>query len=490
MKQLEKGGIEMDKRSFLENTIQDIHALDIVNIMNRYMDLRRRGPHAHGLCPFHSDHTIGSFVVTPSKGMFKCFACGEGGDSISFVAKKQNISYIEAAFKIALDENIISQEEYDDNFKKRRYTKEESKNAEEIFAAPVKSFKKNLPEASVLNAYYEAFLSVMTYGKEGEIRLEEEDLKYLKEERGLSEELIIRRGYCSLINVTDSRIEKLMDELDKRNLNREGLQNIPGFFERLRKKTDNGEKLETWVKTFAYNEGVVLPMKNSRGQIVALQVRRREKDEFRGRYFWFSSGFANYNDKMRYGTSPGSPIDVLLPDEQPTQAIFITEGRFKSEAIVKSMRSAAISVQGVGNWKGIEDEIKLIQEITDEAFSHFNGYKYLYLAFDSDMRYKYQVYHQLKKMTDMLQEKMPEMKIKYLYWDTPEKGIDDLLAAKNEDGTAKYKFKEVVQMFDKEDWDTKYEAQINALMKEHKVLSPMDLHPELLKSTIHIKGEN
>lgn len=481
----------MEKRLFLENMINGIRELDIVGIMNSHMTLIRRGPHAHGLCPFHSDHNIGSFVVTPAKSMFKCFACGEGGDAISFVAKKLNVNYIEAAFTIALKEGIISHSEYEDNFKKRRYTKDEAEKMEKTFTQEVKEFKKSLPSPRILDAYYRVFLNTMTYGKDGELRLEETDLEYLRKERNLTDEKIVDRQYASLLKPTDVRMQRFLEELEKQKLPISQLDQIPGFFERLRKKTnEEGEKVEEWVRTFAYNEGVVLPMKNAKGQIVALQIRRREKDEYRGRYFWFSSGFANYSDKMRNGTSPGAPMDVLFPDEKPTQALFITEGRFKSEAIAEKMRSVSISMQGVGNWKGIEKEIGEISSFTQELYPDFRGYKYLYVAFDSDMRYKYQVYTQLKKMTDMLQIKVPNLEIKYLYWDAEEKGIDDLLSAKNEQGEYKYDAKEVILKFSKEYWDKEYEAQVNDLMKEHRVLSPMDLHPELLKQGINIKKEH
>lgn len=480
----------MDKRQFLETVIIAIRELDIVQIIGQHVQLVRRGPHAHGLCPFHSDHSIGSFVVTSSKGMYKCFACGEGGDAISFVANILNVNYIEAAFTIALNERIISQDEYEENFKRRRYTKDEAKNAEKVFTAPTKDYKKKLPSGRVLDAFYQVFLKNMCPGKDGELRLEEQDLEYLRNERGLSDELILERGYCSLLKPTDARLNKFIEELVEKGLSEEGLLTIPGFFQKLRKRTDeNGEKIEEWVTTFAYSEGVILPMKNAMGQIIALQVRRREKDEFKGRYVWFSSGFANYNNKLRNGTSPGSPIDVLFPKGMPTQALFITEGRFKSEVIADRMRSVAISVQGVGNWKGILEDIEAISEITSSAHPSFKGFKYLYVAFDSDMRFKYQVYSQLKKMTDAIQEKLPELKIVYLYWDTPEKGIDDLLHAKDENGNFIYDTKEVIQKFDKELWDKQYEEQVAALTKEYSVTSPLDLHPELLKKSIHIKKE-
>jgi len=50
-----------------------------------------------GLCPFHEDRSIGSFYINDGTGAFKCFACGaKGGDIISFLQKRDDLSFIEA----------------------------------------------------------------------------------------------------------------------------------------------------------------------------------------------------------------------------------------------------------------------------------------------------------------------------------------------------------------------------------------------------------
>lgn len=457
----------MKKGIVLDDIIERIHDLNIVGVLSRHMQLIQKGPHAHGLCPFHRDNRVGSFVVTPSKGMFKCFACGEGGDAIYFVSKFTNVHFVQAAFDIALSEGIITQDEYDSRHFKS-YSKKEVTKVTQAFNGAHKLEKKVLPSPSTLHAYYSVFLSVMTYGKEGEVRLHEEDLRYLKEERKLTEFEILDRGYCTLLRPTSLRLNKLVEELREKCLRPEVLRSIPGFYEQ--------KKGDKWFMTYAFNEGVVIPIKNADGHIVALQVRRREKDEFKGRYFWFSSGFAEYHENMRNGTSPGAPLDVLYPEGRPSQALFITEGRFKSEAISKNFKSTSISVQGVGNWKGIMAEIEKIQTITSDNYPEFKGYKYLYLAFDSDMKYKYQVYQQLKKMTDAIQEKIPGLIIKYLYWNTPEKGIDDLLLQE------KYEIKETVMKYDKSMWDKSYIESVEKIMKKSNLSSAFELSPEDLKN--------
>ncbi|MFI6299570.1 CHC2 zinc finger domain-containing protein [Nonomuraea sp. NPDC050790] len=58
-----------------------------------------------GLCPFH-DEKSPSFNVTPERGMWFCFGCGEGGDVITFVEKRHNLTFKEAIERLAKHANI------------------------------------------------------------------------------------------------------------------------------------------------------------------------------------------------------------------------------------------------------------------------------------------------------------------------------------------------------------------------------------------------
>jgi len=71
--------------------------VDIVEVVSRYVSLKKVGRNYFGLCPFHSEKTP-SFSVNPGKGIFKCFGCGEGGDVIKFLSKIENVSYRHAIF--------------------------------------------------------------------------------------------------------------------------------------------------------------------------------------------------------------------------------------------------------------------------------------------------------------------------------------------------------------------------------------------------------
>ena len=67
-----------------------------------------------GLCPFHSEKTP-SFSVSPSKGIFKCFGCGVGGDVITFIMKRENLGFREAVEFLADKYNIRLNEYKDEN---------------------------------------------------------------------------------------------------------------------------------------------------------------------------------------------------------------------------------------------------------------------------------------------------------------------------------------------------------------------------------------
>lgn len=64
-------------------------------VVGEFVALKRKGPRYLGLCPFHNEKTP-SFNVSPNLGIFKCFGCGESGDSITFLIKHEHLSYIEA----------------------------------------------------------------------------------------------------------------------------------------------------------------------------------------------------------------------------------------------------------------------------------------------------------------------------------------------------------------------------------------------------------
>ncbi|MFA6127531.1 MAG: DNA primase [Bacteroidales bacterium] len=72
-----------------------IQMAEITDVVGDFVSLKRRGVNFLGLCPFHNEKTP-SFTVSPSKGIFKCFGCGKGGNSVNFLMEHEHLSYPDA----------------------------------------------------------------------------------------------------------------------------------------------------------------------------------------------------------------------------------------------------------------------------------------------------------------------------------------------------------------------------------------------------------
>ena len=92
------------------DTIQRIlEQNDIVEVIEEYLPLKKAGANYSTLCPFHKEKTP-SFIVSPDKQMFHCFGCGESGDSIGFLTKYKNYTFVEAAEYLAKRAGIVLEE--------------------------------------------------------------------------------------------------------------------------------------------------------------------------------------------------------------------------------------------------------------------------------------------------------------------------------------------------------------------------------------------
>lgn len=86
-----------------------MEAANIVDVISEFVSLRKAGTSFKGLCPFHDDRTP-SFSVSPVKGVYKCFSCGEAGNVVNFIMKHEQMTYPEALRWIARKYNIEVQE--------------------------------------------------------------------------------------------------------------------------------------------------------------------------------------------------------------------------------------------------------------------------------------------------------------------------------------------------------------------------------------------
>ena len=103
----------------IENIQQIKDCIDIVQIIESYLPLKKSGANYLANCPFHNEKSP-SFVVNKQKNMFHCFGCGEGGNGIDFIIKYDRLDFIEATHKAARLCNIDVVEKVDIHFSKKR----------------------------------------------------------------------------------------------------------------------------------------------------------------------------------------------------------------------------------------------------------------------------------------------------------------------------------------------------------------------------------
>lgn len=162
---------------------EDILAsVDIVDVINRYVPLKRAGANFTACCPFHNEKTP-SFMVSPTKQIFKCFGCGKGGNVITFVQEIERIDFRDTIKELAKQTNI-DLSKYQTDPKKYEERNDEKEKVKRIHKIAQKFFLEQLeqnPEAK----------------------------KYLIEERKLDEKTIKEFGIGYAPNSHYSMIQEL-----------------------------------------------------------------------------------------------------------------------------------------------------------------------------------------------------------------------------------------------------------------------------------------
>jgi DNA primase len=100
-----------------QKTIAEIfETAKIDEVVGDFVNLRRRGVNMIGLCPFHNEKSP-SFTVSPAKGIYKCFGCGKGGNSVNFIMEHEQASYPDALrflakkYGIKIEEKVLTPEQ-------------------------------------------------------------------------------------------------------------------------------------------------------------------------------------------------------------------------------------------------------------------------------------------------------------------------------------------------------------------------------------------
>ena len=129
-------------------------ATNIVDVVGEFVTLRKAGVNYKGLCPFHDD-TTPSFMVSPSKQICKCFACGEGGTAINFLMKHEQITYPEALRWLAKKYNIeVEEKELTEEERKEQSARESMFIVNEWAMKYFQNILKNDPDGIAIGKQY------------------------------------------------------------------------------------------------------------------------------------------------------------------------------------------------------------------------------------------------------------------------------------------------------------------------------------------------
>lgn len=131
-----------------EKSIQAVREVSIVSVIQNYIDLKHAGSNWKGNCPFHGEKTP-SFLVNESKGIYKCFGCGAGGDAINFVISKERVEFYEAVEIVAKLCGVpLEYEEVPDKekFEKQKAERDQLKQVVRYTVERYKESLWNLPE--------------------------------------------------------------------------------------------------------------------------------------------------------------------------------------------------------------------------------------------------------------------------------------------------------------------------------------------------------
>lgn len=205
-------------------TVEEVNRVaNVYDVISDYLSLKRQGSVYVALCPFHTEKTP-SFVVSPTKNIFKCFGCGISGNAIKFVMEYEKISYFDAVIKLAQKYNIPVK--YLDSEKEKL-----NKGLYVITRMITEFYKENLKKSQIAK-------------------------DYLKN-RGILSRTIeeFELGYCP----EDSSL--LQKYIQEKNITVEDLEKIG-----LITKTDNGFKDK-------FSGRLIFPIKDIKGNIIAFGGR-------------------------------------------------------------------------------------------------------------------------------------------------------------------------------------------------------------------------
>lgn len=440
---------------FFSYVKKEVEKLAVSTIIGKYTKVQSNRMSDHdALCPLHGDTAFGNFKINNKKGIFKCFACSAYGDGIQFVKDLFQIEFKPAVLKIGVDQGIITETQANEYLG----GKISDLNINTVAPENMKAKEKvngitKIAIPSIRNWAYKLFL-MGTF-------LSEQHRNYLKD-RGLSDDEINDKGFFTFPEPTDTFLDGLYKRCEEAGLTSNIFKRIPGFYSRPSLELDTyqpktGEK--EYLYTFAKQRGIGIPVKDARGNIIGIQIRKDKVGEKKKRYTWFSSSYTAYDDNdYIFGTPAGAPTHVAYPKENRYPGVvFITEGFFKAEEIAKTFGSICISMSGVGNYRSVNEDLKAIEICSKQKVEN------IYVSYDADMSQNLQVYNHAKNMVSLIKEEFDSVEMFISLWNEKDgKGIDDLIHNNKANTLKRVDFKS---------FSNKYDGMVDELLKQYPIVN-------------------
>src|SRR3989344_54987 len=291
--------------------------LDIINIIGRYVDLKKSGSNYKANCPFHSENTP-SFMVSQELQIFKCFGCGRSGDIFTFLMEMEGIEFKDALIQLAQETDIDTS----------KYSFKNTQSTHSIYYEINETAQK----------FFSYTLLQLKVGKKA--------LDYLKE-RGLSVDQINEFG----IGYAPNSWNSLHQYLTKKGY-KENLIHISGLI----KKSPQGKYYDV------YRGRIIFPLINQGGKIVGF------------------SGRTIIGEEPKYINTKDTPVFkksnfVFNLDKSKTEIrrkkeVIVVEGEFDAiTPYIKGVKNV-VALKGTSFTPG---QAKLLKRYADIAYIFFDG---------------------------------------------------------------------------------------------------------------------
>lgn len=131
---------------------QLLSRVDLVDVVDRYVPLKKAGQNYLACCPFHKEKSP-SFTVSPSKQFYHCFGCGAHGSAIGFVMEYQGLGFVDAVKMLAESIGMQVPEVRSSNPEASRAARERQLSLEEVMQLAAGYFKQQLKSAPLAISY-------------------------------------------------------------------------------------------------------------------------------------------------------------------------------------------------------------------------------------------------------------------------------------------------------------------------------------------------